>query len=198
MAPITDINQLDFSKRYTYADYLTWQFEERVELIKGWLYKMSPAPMRRHQLISGNLQYFIHHYLQGKSCQVYDAPFDVRLLDKRRSTIDKDIYTVVQPDLCVICDQSKLDDKGCIGAPDWVIEIISKGNTKKELTAKFDLYQENGVREYWVVQMGDETVTVFDLVDEKYQYRKIYSNDELAPVGIFSDFEVDLAKIFAE
>ena len=195
---VTDINQLDFSKQYTYADYLTWRFQDRVELIRGWLYKMSPAPMRKHQLYSKNFLVAIDTYLRNNPCHIYDAPFDVRFLDKKKSTADKDIYTVVQPDICVICDRSKLDDRGCIGAPDLIIEIVSKGNTKKELETKFRLYEENGVREYWVVFMGDETVAVYDLVGEKYQYRKIYSNDEMVPVGIFKDLEIDLTKIFTE
>lgn len=195
---ITDINQLDFNKQYTYADYLTWQLQDRVELIKGWLHKMSPAPLRVHQKISMKLGLQIGVFLEGNKCEVYDAPFDVRLLDKKKSTADKDIFTVVQPDICIVCDNKKLDRRGCIGAPDWVIEIVSKGNTKKELNAKFKLYEENGVREYWIVFMGDETVAVYDLVDEKYQYRKIYSNDELVPVNIFNDFDIDLNKVFAE
>src|SRR5690606_35127113 len=103
---ITDINQLDPSKRYTYADYLTWQFQERVELIKGWLYKMSPAPARKHQDVSIRMSSKIFNFLEGKKCRVYSAPFDVRLLNKEQSTVDNEIYSVVQPDICVVCDMS--------------------------------------------------------------------------------------------
>lgn len=195
---ITDINQLDTSKRYTYADYLTWQFQERVELIKGWLYRMSPAPSRKHQLYSKNLLVRIDNFLKGSPCQVYDAPFDVRLLDKKKSTVDQDIYTVVQPDLCVICDRNKLDDKGCIGAPDWIIEIVSKDNSKKELETKFQLYEENGVKEYWLVFMGDETIIVYDLIDGKYQHRKVYSEDSKVPVKTLKGLEIDLPEVFAD
>ncbi len=195
---ITDINQLDFSKQYTYADYMQWRMDERVELIKGWLHRMSPAPMRRHQKISYRLETQIGSFMDDETCEVYHAPFDVRFLNKKKSTADQDIFTVVQPDICVICDKEKLDDRGCIGAPDWIIEIVSKGNTKKELETKFKLYEENGVREYWVVFMNDETVAVFDLVTEKYQNRKIYSNDEMIPVGILEGLEIDLVKVFEE
>ena len=195
---ITDINQLDPSKRYTYADYLTWQFQERVELIKGWLYKMSPAPARKHQDVSIRMSSKIFNFLEGKKCRVYSAPFDVRLLNKEQSTVDNEIYSVVQPDICVVCDMSKLDKKGCLGAPDWIIEIASKGNSRKELETKFRLYEENGVLEYWIVFMGDETIAVYDLKDEKYQYRKIYSEDEKIPVKTLEGLEIDLTEIFAE
>ncbi len=195
---ITDINQLDPSKRYTYADYLTWQFQERVELIKGWLYKMSPAPARKHQDVSIRMSSKIFNFLEGKKCRVYSAPFDVRLLNKEQATVDNEIYSVVQPDICVVCDMSKLDKKGCLGAPDWIIEIASKGNSRKELETKFRLYEENGVLEYWIVFMGDETIAVYDLKDEKYQYRKIYSEDEKIPVKTLEGLEIDLTEIFAE
>ena len=196
---ITDFNQLDLSKQYTYADYLTWTFEERVELFKGWVKKMSPAPNLTHQRISWQLAMEIGNYIKRKSCIAFSAPFDVRLIGKAFIKNAEDhqlIYTVVQPDICVICDQSKLDDRGCLGAPDWVIEIVSPGNTKKEIDDKYLLYQENKVREYWIIQPTDETLTVFDLKDEKYQFRKIYNNVDKAPVGIFPEFDVDLVEVF--
>ena len=195
---ITDFNQLDLSKQYTYADYLTWTFEERVELFKGWVKKMSPAPNRIHQQVSFNLSRMVGNYLLEKTCNAYTAPFDVRLIGRSIKSANKPeaIYTVVQPDICVICDQSKLDDRGCIGAPDWIIEIVSPGNTKKEIDDKYLLYQENKVREYWIIQPTDETLTVFDLKDEKYQFRKIYNNVDKAPVGIFPEFDVDLVEVF--
>ncbi len=196
---ITDFKQLDLSKRYSYADYLTWVFDDRVELFKGWVKKMSPAPNMSHQRISMNLAGTIWHYLEGRAYFTFTAPFDLRLIETLRSKGVKypaSIYTVVQPDICVICDQTKLDEKGCMGAPDWIIEIVSPGNTKKEIDDKFEIYQENGVREYWIVQPTDETVTVFDLADEKYGFRKIYNNVDEAPVGIFPGFEIDLKEVF--
>jgi Uma2 family endonuclease len=196
---ITDFNQLDLNKRYSYADYLTWMFDDRVELFKGWVKKMSPAPNRSHQKISWNMAFEIAGYLKDKPCSAFSAPFDVRLIGKLKSKKvkeDDSIYTVVQPDICVICDESKLDERGCLGAPDWIIEIVSPGNTKKEVDDKFEIYEENGVREYWIVQPTDETVTVFDLNNNKYRFRKIYNNVDKAPVGIFTDFEVNLTEVF--
>jgi Uma2 family endonuclease len=193
---ITNFNQLDIAKQYTYADYLTWKFSERVELWKGMVLKMNQATSSRHQTISINLATEFKNYLRKKTCRVFAAPFDVRLMDTKKSTCDTEIITVVQPDICIICDEQKIDEKGCIGSPDLIVEIVSKGNTKKELETKFALYEENGVQEYWIVQQGDETVVVFDLVDNKYQFRKIYSNDSIIPVGIFKDLEINLAEIF--
>ncbi len=196
---ITDFNQLDLNKRYTYADYLTWVFDERVELLRGWVKKMSPAPNMGHQRISRNITLIIGNFLEEKPCSLFYAPFDVRLIGTLKSKSVKDpasIYTVVQPDICVICDRSKLDDKGCLGAPDWIIEIVSPGNTKKEIDDKFEIYQENGVKEYWIVQPTDETISVFDLKNEQYQFRKIYNNVDLAPVGSFDGFKIDLKRVF--
>ena len=111
---ITNIDQLDFTKQYTYADYLTWRFDERVELIRGWINRMSPAPLVRHQIISMALSNEVYVYLKGKQCKVFAAPFDVRLTNKRKSLPNKSITSVVQPDLSIICDLDKLDEKGCI------------------------------------------------------------------------------------
>ncbi len=194
---ITDINQLDLNKQYSYADYLTWQFEERVELIRGWIWKMSPAPLRIHQMVFGVLFNEVYNYLNGKPCHAYAAPFDVRLTNKRKSKEDKNVISVVQPDISVICDSSKLDDKGCIGAPDWIIEILSPGNSKKEMREKFSLYEENGVREYWVVSTAQQYLQVFDLINEKFVYRATYLNDDQIPVGIFEGFSIDGGKLFA-
>lgn len=132
---ITDINQLDFKKRYTYADYLTWKFTERVELIKGWLYKMSPAPRRRHQKISGELFFLLKSNSLLEGCEIYDAPFDVRLVKNERAQ-HRTIDTVVQPDICVICDPGKLDEMGCQGAPDLIVEITSPATAKKDYNEK--------------------------------------------------------------
>lgn len=196
---ITEFAQLDLNKQYTYADYLTWMFDERVELFKGWVKQMSPAPNMSHQRISWNTSRIIGNYLVRNSCAAFSAPFDVRLIGKstsKKAKSNESIYTVVQPDICIICDQNKLDDRGCLGAPDLIIEIVSPGNTKKEIDDKYLLYEENGVREYWIIQPTDETVTVFDLKNAKYQFRKIYNNVDKAQVGIFPDFRIDLNEVF--
>ncbi len=196
---ITNIDQLSPEKIYSYADYLTWKFDERVELIKGRLFKMSPAPTRRHQRISFQITRQIAPYFEGNLCQIYYAPFDVRLIDEKKSQkADQEIYSVVQPDICVICDLEKLDDRGCLGAPDWIIEIISPGNSKKELDDKFRLYEANGVSEYWIVHPNDQTIAAFELHADKYQLRRIYSSEEEAPVGIFEDLILNLEDVFRD
>jgi len=193
---IKDINQLDFSKQYTYADYLTWRFDERVELIRGWISRMSPAPLVSHQRILMRLSLPIGNYLINKKCELFVAPFDVRLTNKRKSAINKSITSVVQPDLSIISDLDKLDTKGCVGAPDWIIEILSPGNTKKEMKEKFSLYEENGVKEYWVVYPEYLMVQVFDLTNDKFVWRSNYVKEDLIPVGIFEGFAIDSDLIF--
>src|SRR3978361_909958 len=126
MNEVMQLSDLDITKTYSYADYLKWSFDERLELIKGKIFKMSPAPGSVHQRLSLRIGRWIGNYLEGKQCEVFVAPFDVRL--PRRSVNDKEILTVVQPDICVICDVKKVDDKGCIGAPDIVVEVLSPGN----------------------------------------------------------------------
>lgn len=166
MENITDINQLDFDKIYTYADYLQWELDERVELFKGRIFKMSPAPSRKHQDISRELTLAFGKIFQNHPCNLYVAPFDVRL--PRKDEKGNDIHTVVQPDLCIICDESKLDDRGCLGAPDLIIEILSPGNSKKEMKNKFEIYAEAGVREYWIVNPTDENILLNVLEGGKY------------------------------
>ena len=165
---ITDINQLDFSKTYSYADYLTWQFQERIEIFKGKVFKMSPAPNTFHQKVSMKLTGFLLQKFEAHSCKLFAAPFDVRLLDKKKSTTDSQVFTVVQPDLCIICDENKLDSRGAFGAPDLVIEILSPGNSKKEMKYKFDLYQEAAVLEYWIVHPEDKTVFIYVLKEDTF------------------------------
>jgi Uma2 family endonuclease len=198
MATITSLSQLDLNGTYSYADYLKWHLHEAIELIKGKIKKMSPAPNMKHQRISLTLSWHWHSYLRTKKCKVFTAPFDVRLYDKKKSTkANKDIFTVVQPDICVICDESKLDDKGCIGAPDLIIEILSLGNTKREMKVKYELYEEAGVREYWLVYPYEESVTRFILDDnDKFQYAGIFSNDDIITPIIFPDLHIDLADVF--
>lgn len=146
MTMITSLKQLDLNKQYSYADYLKWFFEERVELFNGFIHKI-PTPERLHQDISRNLSRLIDSFFYTRKFEWYHAPFDVRLT-KFDKTKDKEILTVVQPDICVICDNKKLDKRGCLGNPDLIIEIQSPGNTKREMKEKFELYEEAGVREY--------------------------------------------------
>lgn len=165
---ITNFNDLDLDKKYSYADYLTWKFQERLEIIKGKIFKMSPAPSTFHQRISSNLTGILWSEFKNHPCRLFSAPFDVRLLDKKKSTLDKDVFTVVQPDLCIICDENKLDARGAFGAPDLVIEILSPGNSNKEMKYKFDLYEEAGVLEYWIVNPENKTLFVYVLQEDKF------------------------------
>lgn len=197
MAVITSIDQLDFSKQYTYADYLKWQFEERIELFRGVIAKMS-APNVYHQKISIELGRQIANFLHKSPCNVFSAPFDVRLTKTNKIT-NKEVTTVVQPDLCVICDKAKLDKRGCIGAPDWIIEILSPGNTKKEMKDKFQIYQENGVKEYWIIQPEDKTLLIYILNEEgKYIGLAPLTDDDIATPNTFPDLNIDLKDVFEE
>jgi Uma2 family endonuclease len=175
IATITQFAQLDLNRQYTYADYLTWQFADRVELIREWIKKMSPVPPSVHQRVAYNLSLSIGEHLRGQPCKLFFAPFDVRLRRPNQSGADADIATVVQPDLSVICDFTKIDRRGCLGAPDWIIEILSEGNARTDTDDKFRLYEECGVREYWIVQPSDSTIVAFDLIGGRYQFRKIYA-----------------------
>jgi Uma2 family endonuclease len=198
---ITDINQLDLNKKYTYADYLTWQFEDMVELIRGKIFKMSPAPGTTHQAISMNLSLIIANYLKGKPCSVFAAPFDVILpLPPAQQTTDK-IDTVVQPDICVICDPAKIDERGCKGAPDWIIEILSKSTAQKDIKEKYELYENAGVKEYWIVSPVDQHVLAYTL-DDNGQYQSIrtqaYVKGEKLEVSVIEGLVVDFEEVFEE
>lgn len=195
MPPITDISQLDLSKKYTYADYLTWQIDEFVELIGGKVRRMSPTPRVIHQRLSTRLVGKIYAHLAHSSCEVFHAPFDVRLT-KASANGDAQITTVVQPDICVVCDLSKLDDRGSLGAPEWIIEILSPGNLARDTKEKFDLYEENEVSEYWIVSPGDKSVTVYVLQDGRYQVRGEFYTPGPIPVQTLPEFSIEWDEVF--
>jgi Uma2 family endonuclease len=193
-----DTLNLDLNKRYSYADYLTWMDDVRRELYNGLVKLMTPAPSRKHQSISFNFSGILRNYLKSRECRAYHAPSDVRFPEKASNMGDHQIFTVVQPDLYVVCDLSKLDDNGCLGAPDFIIEIVSAGNSKRDIHDKFEIYQRHGVREYWIVNPNDENVTVF-LLDEtgKYQFNGMFAGDDKIPVTIFNgDLAIDLTEVF--
>jgi Uma2 family endonuclease len=195
---ITDINSLDLSKSYTYADYLTWNFKERLEILKGKVFKMSPAPSRIHQKISVELTGIFYNYFKKTPCNVYVAPFDVRLINFKKSTLDKEITTVFQPDICVICDKDKLDDRGCLGAPDLIIEILSPGNSRKEMDIKFDLYEENAVKEYWIVEPYQKSILIYTLQKDKYIGLKPIAEEGLVHSPLFPELSFNVADIFVD
>jgi len=185
---------LDLNKTYTYADYFKWKFEDRVELIKGKIFKMSPAPNRFHQELSGYIYNRLYVFLESKSCKAYSAPFDVRI--PRKSKNDKNIITVLQPDICVVCDLSKLDDRGCIGAPDIVVEVLSPGNNAKELRKKHEVYEEAGVKEYWVVSPQNRWFKAYTLVKGKFAESQFLVTGDIVHSSVLSGFSIDLAALF--
>ena len=181
---------------YSYADYLSWQMDEMVELINGRVFRQAAAPRLIHQRISGKIFHQIFTFLQGKSCEVFSAPFDVRLPVSSKD-LDK-IDTVVQPDLCVVCDPEKLDELGCIGAPDLVVEILSPGNNKKELQLKYEVYEATGVREYWVIHPDERTLLIYNLEGGKYQPSRLFTLGDRVKSQALAGFELDLDEMFGE
>ncbi|MDR2701455.1 MAG: Uma2 family endonuclease [Spirochaetaceae bacterium] len=178
---------------FTYADYKEWELDEgeRFELINGEAYAMS-GPNTRHQEILMALSSQFYNYLQGKPCKVYPAPFDVRLFYEEDESDD----TVVQPDITVICDEKKRGYEGCRGAPDLVIEILSPSNTAIEMERKLKLYQEAGVREYWIVDPENNGVTVYRFQEGAIP-TYLYKSADTVPVGIFPDLNIALEQVFA-
>jgi Uma2 family endonuclease len=181
--------------KQSYADYLKWPDEVRCELIDGIVYDMTPAPSRKHQDISGGLFGQFWAGLKNSKCQVYHAPFDVRLPDKNIN--DREIHTVVQPDISLICNPKKLDDRGCVGVPDLIVEITSPATASKDMKEKFNLYEKHGVREYWIVHPDEKTVMIFKLgKNGEYSKPKIYSHDDKINVGVVRNLAIDLGDIF--
>ncbi|MDR2859601.1 MAG: Uma2 family endonuclease [Mediterranea sp.] len=193
--------QLDRNKRYTYADYLTWTDNKMRELLDGFIKIMSPAPTLTHARLTRKISYpMIRHIDKRKGkCEVFVAPFDVRL-PKSKDVMDNDkIDTVVQPDICIVCDPAKLDKRGCLGAPDMIVEILSPATLKYDLNEKFNLYEAVGVKEYWVVSpaMG---VNVFLLQENgKYGEGVAYEDpDDQIPVHTLDGLNISWKELFAE
>lgn len=180
--------------RYTYADYLVWDGQDRFELVDGEPVMMAP-PSRIHQAISMELSRQFSNYLEGKKCQVYAAPFGVRLFEEEGDR-PEDVKTVVQPDISIICDHSKLDDHGCKGAPDLTLEILSPSNAHYDTLVKLNLYQKAGVREYWVVSPDDKTVHVFLLDGGALKLHEAYNASDIAKVNVLDGCFIELSKVF--
>ncbi|MFN8432046.1 MAG: Uma2 family endonuclease [Spirosomataceae bacterium] len=136
----------------------------------------------------------LYNHFKSKNCQTFSAPFDVRL--PNGSEPKNEIFTVVQPDLCVICDPAKIDERGCKGAPDLIIEILSPGNSTKEMKTKFDIYEEVGVREYWLVEPKNRIVLIYILVNGKYQGLPPFTEEDIVKSTIFEGLEVPVAELF--
>lgn len=181
-------------QKYSYADYLLWPDTERWELINGEAYNMSPAPKRAHQIVVGNIFSIFSNYLDDKTCQVFIAPFDVRLFTGIMQ--NQNIETVVQPDVSIFCDENKLDEYGAHAAPDLVVEVLSDSTRDKDLNRKLLLYQNHGVTEYWIADPDKKTMLQFILQNNRYQFINELTVSDIIYPSIFPDFEISLAKIF--
>lgn len=207
---ITDISQLDQGKQYTYADYLTWRLKDRIELIMGRIYPMFPAspdeaegggagkrswaPSSEHQQIVLALLGNLYQYLKKRACKVFPAPFDV-VLPSLSGTLD----TVVQPDITVICDLSKITKRGCMGSPDLVVEVVSKASVKKDLHEKYSLYERCGIKEYWLVLPAERSLIMFTLDDAGvYQPSKPLTRGDKITSPSLPGLEIDLDEIFPD
>jgi Uma2 family endonuclease len=174
---------------FSYGDYCQWPEEERWELIDGEAFAMAPAPTRLHQEFVVELARQIGNALQGPPCRVYVAPFDVRL--PRQDEADAQVDTVVQPDVAVICDPRKLDDKGCRGAPDWIIEILSPASAAHDQIRKRALYERHGVREYWLLHPVDRVLTIYRLSEDgAFGKPDIRTLEEPTPASLIADLMI--------
>ena len=180
--------------RYTFTDCLAWDEKERAELIGGEIVMMAPTS-RVHQKISGELFRQLANFLEGKKCEVYAAPFAVRLFEKNGDT-PEDVDTMVEPDISVVCDHGKLDSHGCKGAPDLVVEVLSPSTQRHDRLTKYNLYERAGVREYWIVDPESKTVQVSVLDGGRYRVREVYTAGDIAKVNVLDGCFIELARVF--
>ncbi|OXT05978.1 hypothetical protein CE561_11965 [Thermoanaerobacterium thermosaccharolyticum] len=183
----------DKKEVYTYDDYLNWPDNQRIELIDGQIYLMAP-PSTMHQRVLREIFTIFSVYLKGKKCEAFCAPFGVKFSEKN----EKDIKTVVEPDIAVVCDKSKLDNEGCKGAPDLIVEIVSPSSASKDKIEKFNLYEKYGVKEYWIVEPEEKIISVFTLQDNnRYGRPEPYTVGNKIKVSIFDDLVIDLKDVFS-
>lgn len=181
---------------YTFADILAWEENERLEIIRGELFMMA-TPSSAHQRISMELARQIANFLVGKKCRIYPAPFAVRLFEQDGDT-PKDVDTVVEPDISVLCDKHKIDKYGCKGAPDLIIEILSSSTRRHDRFVKLGLYQRAGVREYWIVNPEEKAVQVLLLENGYLLHHEEYGQTDIAKVNVLEGCFIELEKVFSE
>jgi Uncharacterized protein conserved in cyanobacteria len=184
---------IDPIKSYTYKDYLAYDEGERIEIIEGEIINMSPAPSRIHQEIIMEISYRIRQYIENNkgACKVYPAPFDVILKND-----DEDVFNsrnIVQPDISVICDKSKLTDKGCTGSPDMIVEVVSQYNPSTDYVKKLNLYEKYNVKEYWIVNPIRKNISVYTLTDIGYDSPMYYTFQDKVKVNIYESLEIDFS-----
>ena len=179
---------------YTFADCLTWPENERIELIDGEAVMMS-LPSTVHQKISGELFRQLANFLEGKKCEVFSAPFGVRLFEKDGDS-PENVDTMVEPDISVICDRDKLDRHGCKGAPDLIVEILSPSTQRRDRLIKLELYQRAGVREYWLVGPEEQTVQVLLFTNGLLVPHELYKKGDVAKVNVLEGCFLELEKVF--
>ena len=188
------------NEKFSYADYLSWPDNERWEIIEGVPYDMSAAPAREHQKLSAIIFAKIFNFLADKECEVYFAPFDVRLAETNvepNAEIDEEIETVVQPDIVVVCDPNKLDKRGCLGTPDITVEILSPSTSYKDQTEKLLLYEKHGVKEYWIVNPDAKYVMIYHLEEVKYGKPEYLTENDTLESRAIDGLKVDLAEVWA-
>lgn len=183
-------------KRYTFADVLAWDIDARIELIDGVPYMMAP-PSTEHQRILMELSRQLANFLEGKKCKVFPAPFGVRLFSEKEDRPENETG-LLEPDITVVCDRDKLDEHGCKGAPDFIIEILSPSSQRRDRLEKYNLYQMAGVREYWIVDSERKLVQAVTLEDGRYPLPQVYMATDKAPVTVLEGCVIDLEKVFQE
>lgn len=183
----------DPNKFYTYKDYLTYDENERIEIIEGEIYNMSPAPSRIHQEIISELHFKLMEYIKSNKghCKVYPAPFDVILKNDNESI--ENSKNVVQPDISVICDKNKLTDRGCTGSPDMIVEVVSPFNPSNDFVRKLNLYQQFKVREYWIVNPMNKSILIYILSDNTFAAPMVYTFNDKIKVNIYDDLYIDFS-----
>ncbi|WP_195952839.1 Uma2 family endonuclease [Clostridium saudiense] len=179
------------NKVYTYYDYLNFPNDEFVEIIDGKIFAMSPAPSRIHQELIMEISAELRNYIKSNKgqCKVYPAPFDVVLINENEN--ENDSKNIVQPDISVICDKNKLNDKGCFGSPDMIVEIVSKFNPGNDYVKKLYLYEKYKVKEYWIVNPMKKNILVYTLTESGYNQPDLYTFNDKIKVNIFNNLEID-------
>ncbi|HAA10462.1 MAG TPA: Uma2 family endonuclease [Cytophagales bacterium] len=187
---------ISYKDRYNYKDYLSWNEGERWELIDGIAYNMSPGPSTLHQRISRDLSRTIGNYLEGNTCELFSAPFDVILAEANQTA--EESSTVVQPDIAIFCNPKKIKAQGAHGAPDWVIEILSPGTANKDQYEKLLLYQTHGVREYWIVDPEEEIVKIHRLDKElkRYTLPQTHDRSDAVSSSVLPELTISLEEVF--